>query len=567
VPVAEDPDSLAVRLRHHVSRRARWGSANPDQASAADIPGVTNRSLLDRDHLGRPPTPAPERGPGSLALERTQLLAPAAGLGPTDGSVGSERLTGARRPRLRRGRNLILAGADLAALALALGATRIICERIARPALSAPSWLMVLLIGLAAPVCLAVFTAYRLYDQDAVRISVSSFDDVRAIFHALLVVGLGFSLGARALDSFTDWRLYSALQVSIFISCALVLVPLGRCATRRFLLPRVTARRRVLIVGNGSGARLLRQKLSARRELGLDVVGVLNRHGQPEPGPVPVLGACKDIARVVEAYAIDVVLLASSIGRHEEMLDLVRSVRRPEVQISILPRYFEVFTSRAILDDVEGMPVVTLPRMRLGAGARLLKRAFDLVVTSLALVVAAPLIGAIVIAIRLDSPGPAFFRQPRRGRGGCAFQILKFRTMYQHAERQRIDLVHLNQVDGPLFKIKGRDPRVTRLGAFLRRTSLDELPQLWNVLRGQMSLIGPRPFVTYEADQITGWASRRLDMPPGITGLWQVLGRNDLPFEEMVKLDYLYVTNWSLWWDIKILCQTVPVVLRRRGAY
>ena len=119
----------------------------------------------------------------------------------------------------------------------------------------------------------------------------------------------------------------------------------------------------------------------------------------------------------------------------------------------------------------------------------------------------------------------------------------------------------MNEVDGPLFKIKGRDPRVTRVGAFLRKTSLDELPQLWNVLKGEMSLVGPRPFVVYEADLITGWASRRLDMTPGITGLWQVLGRNDIPFEEMTKLDYLYVTNWSLWWDLKILCQTIPVVL------
>src|SRR5262249_21318476 len=135
------------------------------------------------------------------------------------------------------------------------------------------------------------------------------------------------------------------------------------------------------------------------------------------------------------------------------------------------------------------------------------------------------------------------------------------------ARRMQSELVERNDVDGPLFKIKDGDPRVTRVGGFLRRTSLDELPQLWNVLRGQMSLVGPRPFVIHESDQITGWASRRLPLPPGVTGLWQVLGRNDLPFEEMVKLDYLYVTNWSLWWDIKILCQTVPAVLRRKGAY
>jgi len=175
--------------------------------------------------------------------------------------------------------------------------------------------------------------------------------------------------------------------------------------------------------------------------------------------------------------------------------------------------------------------------------------------------------GVIALAIRFDSPGRAIFRQPRRGREGRTFRIAKFRTMHVDAEHRRDELLHLNEVDGPLFKVKNGDPRVTRIGGFLRRTSLDELPQLWNVLRGEMSLVGPRPFVVYEADQITGWASRRLDISPGITGLWQVLGRNEIPFEEMVKLDYLYVTNWSLWWDLKILCQTIPVVLGRRGAY
>ena len=140
--------------------------------------------------------------------------------------------------------------------------------------------------------------------------------------------------------------------------------------------------------------------------------------------------------------------------------------------------------------------------------------------------------------------------------------------MVQDAEAKRFELAELNEMEGggPLFKIQD-DPRITRVGAFLRKTSIDELPQLWNVLRGEMSLVGPRPFVIHESEQITGWASRRLETTPGITGLWQVLGRNDIPFEEMVKLDYVYVTNWSLWWDIKILVQTLPVVLNRRGAY
>jgi exopolysaccharide biosynthesis polyprenyl glycosylphosphotransferase len=235
--------------------------------------------------------------------------------------------------------------------------------------------------------------------------------------------------------------------------------------------------------------------------------------------------------------------------------------------VSILPRYCDIFTSNAILDEIEGIPVVSVPPMRLGRPSRLLKRGFDVAVSSLLLIVLAPVLALVAVAIRIDSPGEALFRQPRRGRDGSTFRIAKFRTMHSGAEARRGLVLHLNAVDGPLFKVKGEDPRVTRIGGFLRRTSLDELPQLWNVLRGDMSLVGPRPFVVYEADQITGWARRRLDTTPGITGLWQVLGRNDMPFEDMVKLDYLYVTNWSLWWDLKILCQTIPVVLGKRGAY
>jgi lipopolysaccharide/colanic/teichoic acid biosynthesis glycosyltransferase len=175
---------------------------------------------------------------------------------------------------------------------------------------------------------------------------------------------------------------------------------------------------------------------------------------------------------------------------------------------------------------------------------------------------------AVALAIKLDTPGPIFFRQRRHGRGGREFEIVKFRSMVADAEAMRMAMAELNEMEGsgPLFKM-ARDPRVTKVGAFLRKTSLDELPQLWNVLRGEMSLVGPRPFVVHESEQITGWAGRRLDTTPGITGLWQVLGRNDIPFEEMVKLDYVYVTNWSLWWDIKILLRTIPTVLARRGAY
>ena len=244
-------------------------------------------------------------------------------------------------------------------------------------------------------------------------------------------------------------------------------------------------------------------------------------------------------------------------------------MRRPDLQISIVPSYSEIFTARATLDDVEGMPVVTLPPISLGRSARLLKRSMDVAIAGTALVVLSPLLALVALAIRLESKGPAIFRQPRRGRAGSTFRIAKFRTMYVDAERRRLqdaEFVAQNEVDGPLFKIKtGRDPRLTRLGPFLRKTSLDELPQLWNVLRGDMSLVGPRPAIPYEVERYTEWHKRRLETLPGITGLWQVSGRNALSFEEMVRLDIQYIETWSLEQDMKILLKTLPALLFGRA--
>ena len=465
---------------------------------------------------------------------------------------------------LRRGRARMLAATDTLALVIGYEATYIAANMISPPAVIAPVWGMVLLAVIAWPTWLLIFAAYRLYDNDGRRITVSSFDELGDVFHALIAGSLGFLLLSQALRRIWEWQIFSAIEALLFVTSTFVLVPLGRGALRSWVFPRVMKKRRALIVGTGDDAALVHRKLLAHPEYGLEAVGFLADASDRTPG---VIGVPGDVARLVDELEIDRVLLTSTMQDHEQMLDLVRSVRRPDVQVSIIPRYFEIFTSQAILDDVEGMPLVTLPPMRLERSSQLLKRLFDIVVAGAILILLAPLLALIALAIRLEDKGPAFYRQPRRGRMASTFMIFKFRTMFEGAEARRENVLHLNEVDGPLFKIKGKDPRVTRIGSFLRRTSLDELPQLMNVLRGEMSLVGPRPFVVYEADQITGWASRRLDMTPGITGLWQVLGRNDIPFDEMVKLDYLYVTNWSLWWDLKLLCQTVPVELGRRGAY
>jgi exopolysaccharide biosynthesis polyprenyl glycosylphosphotransferase len=460
------------------------------------------------------------------------------------------------RERFERGRARMLAGADLVALTVAYAASYAISAQIAPlPPVSAPGWFIGLLLLTVPLIWVAVFTAYGLYENDSRRISVTSFDEVGDIFHAILAGSLAFLILSQAVRHLFGWWIYTAVEAFLFLAAALIVVPVVRGSIRSWVFPRVMRRRRAVIVGVGPEADLVMRKLNAHPEYGLDVVARFD-------------GGDKDLTRAIDELDADRVLLAAPAGEQDELLELLRNVRRSDVQVSILPRYCDIFTSHAIIDEIEGIPVVSVPPMRLGRPSRALKRGFDISVSSALLILLAPILALISLAIRLDSPGSPFFRQPRRGREGSTFSIMKFRTMHSGAEARRGTVLHLNEVDGPLFKVKkGSDPRVTRIGAFLRSTSLDELPQLWNVLRGDMSLVGPRPFVVYEADLITGWALRRLDMTPGITGLWQVLGRNDMPFEDMVKLDYLYVTNWSLWWDLKILCQTIPVVLGKRGAY
>jgi lipopolysaccharide/colanic/teichoic acid biosynthesis glycosyltransferase len=218
------------------------------------------------------------------------------------------------------------------------------------------------------------------------------------------------------------------------------------------------------------------------------------------------------------------------------------------------------------IHTAEGLPLIGLPALRLSPSARLGKRVGDVTFSLLGLVTLAPLFAFIAVAIKLDSPGPVFFRQVRRGLGGSEFRIYKFRTMVRDAEERKASLQPLNRHNGAngdrtMFKIPD-DPRMTRVGRLLRRSSLDELPQLLNVLLGQMSLVGPRPLILDEDQHVVDWERRRLSLKPGITGLWQVLGRDDIPFGEMVKLDYLYVTTWSLMNDLKLVLRTLPLLFR-----
>ena len=360
-----------------------------------------------------------------------------------------------------------------------------------------------------------------------------------------------------------------ALLVAFWLLAAM-LVPLARWVTRLTVWSRVDFQERVLIIGAGEVGHTVAAKIDKHPEYRIKLVGCLD-DGEPRTNgnggaKLRILGALGDLERIVAAEQIDRVIVAFSQARHDDFLRVVRACADSHVQVNIVPRLFEVVSSRSLVDDVEGIPLLDIGHAELSRFNMAAKRVFDLILGGLFCVVALPLIGIVALVIKLDSRGPVFYRQERMGRGAKPFLIYKFRSMHEGAQELREELSSQNDYSGPMFKMK-QDPRITRVGGWLRRWSVDELPQIFNVLKGEMSLVGPRPLWVDEAKQCTGWTQKRLDITPGITGLWQVLGRSDIPFDEMVKLDYMYVTGWSMSWDIKLLLQTVPAVLEKRGAY
>lgn len=338
---------------------------------------------------------------------------------------------------------------------------------------------------------------------------------------------------------------------------AIVLVPFGRRLVVRMFDPTVS---RILVIGTGS----ISDRLTSRLQRCPDTLVVGHVDNNAAPG-VPVLGALDDLPDICVKYAIDRVIVGFPNTSDSIVLDALRRLQG-QVPVSEIPRYFELHNWRSEAEELHGLTLVHLPTPSLAASARITKRLMDLTLAMCALIAVAPVLLLVAVAIKLDSRGPVFFRQERTGRAGKPFRIFKFRSMTADAWEQRTTVSTLNEVDGPLFKMEC-DPRVTRVGAFIRKTSLDELPQLINVVRGEMSLVGPRPLPTAEADLIDGAALARLDVSPGITGLWQVCGRSDLSYADLQHLDSVYVRSWSLMWDLRILLQTPQVVLGRDGAY
>jgi len=321
---------------------------------------------------------------------------------------------------------------------------------------------------------------------------------------------------------------------------------------------RTTAPERCLLLGDPEACQRAQAKIDQSARVNATVVAVITSERISE-AEVPL----EVLAELAAEQDIQRVIVAPRSTDHADVLNLVRAVKSMGLNVSVLPRLLEIVGSSVVVDDVEGLRVLGVRRFGLTHSSRLVKRTLDVVASAAGLLAVAPLLAIIAVAVRLDSPGPILFRQPRIGRDGRVFNMLKFRTMVEDAEGRKDELRDRNEASG-LFEIAD-DPRINRIGGVLRRSSLDELPQLWNVLKGEMSLVGPRPLVDEDDSLILGWDRHRLHLTPGMTGPWQVLGSARIPLHEMVKLDYLYVATWSLWGDVKILLRTLAFVLGRRG--
>ena len=448
------------------------------------------------------------------------------------------------RERIIQYRHLLL-WADLAAGLLAVAATGV-----------KPSNSSLMILGLVgAPSVVVAATVTRVHASGDAWLGRSPVEEIPQLFQFAAVFTLLFAVLSTA--AFGDGLPVAKLGAMWIAFLAGLLAARGsvRAATRHW-----APRKRFLLAGSAEECEQLRRMLARNPKTRVDGVASipLRPRRTGETAWTPDL-----LAQTVNDHAIDRVIIGSRCADSDDVFELVRAARSDGLAILVAPRLLELFGSAVEFDELEGMPLVVVRHWELSRSAQVLKRAFDLLGAGAMLLLAGPAILVIAIMIHLDSPGPVFFHQLRIGRFGQRFRICKFRTMVQDAESLKAGLHDRNESEG-LFKIRD-DPRITRVGRLLRRTKLDELPQLLNVLRGEMSLVGPRPLVIEEDLLVEGQDRERLRLTPGMTGPWQLLGPARVSLAEMVKIDYRYVTGWSLWTDLRILLGTVANVFSRTG--
>jgi exopolysaccharide biosynthesis polyprenyl glycosylphosphotransferase len=457
-----------------------------------------------------------------------------------------------------------LAAADAAGILLAFALTEIFFPPDVEPQFDRfGTQIEVMLFALTLPLWIVLGRIYHLYSSDEERTDHSGVDDFFSVFNMVTVGSWLFF----ALAYVFDFANPSFPKLALFWAFAIVLVPVCRTIARALCRRSDTYVLNTLILGAGHVGQRVAKKLLQHPEYRVNVVGFVDEHPRARTDGLEhlgVVGRPAEMPEIVSGLGVDRVIVAFSQHPHGETLEIIRDLNQRGVQVDVVPRLFEALGPHATMHAAEGLTLIGLPPAHWSRSSLLFKRATDIVISFVGLLVLAPAFLFIAAAIKLDSRGPVFFRQVRMGQGNSRFRILKFRTMVADADAHKGEVVHLNKHAGSderMFKAPN-DPRVTRVGRLLRRYSIDELPQLVNVLVGDMSLVGPRPLIPEEHRHVDGWGRKRLDLKPGITGLWQVLGRDDIPFGEMVELDHRYVTTWSLFEDLRLLLRTVPVVLR-----
>ena len=401
------------------------------------------------------------------------------------------------------------------------------------------------------PLLVVLLKIAGLYDRDELRLVHSTLDEVPVL---LELTGL-FALCVTILHAVVAHGAPSGPEIAGLWLGTFAAILVGRTAARS-LAGRLAPSERCLLIGDQELADRVRERLGSSAARATVVASL------PLTGDIlDTLDSPRSLRLLVSDLRVHRIILAPNTTHMNDVAELIRVAKAVGVRVSVLPRMFEAVGAAVEFDDVDGLTMLGVRRFGLVRSSHFLKRAFDILAGSIVLLLVAPLMAAIAVAIRLDTKGPVFFRQPRVGRDGRHFRIFKYRSMVADADDHKDRLRELNEAGLGLFKIT-HDPRVTRVGAFLRRTSLDELPQLFNVMLGEMSLVGPRPLVIDEDALVVGLDRSRLHLTPGMTGPWQVLGTR-VPMQEMVAIDYLYVSNWSLWLDLKLLLRTVRHVLRR----
>lgn len=423
------------------------------------------------------------------------------------------------------------------------------------------------LAALLVSVLLALFAMKGLYRQPRS----AGLLDYTGIIASSTTTGVAMLIVVVFIASSTQFysRLIFALAWLVII--ALLTVWRGLfIGFQRWQWTRGIGREQVLVVGGTGIGRQVMEGIVAQPNLGYALAGYLDDRPAPPTerpnGHFRHVGALEALAEILARQSVQQVILALPFWQHQRLPDLVEVCRANGVEFRLAPDLYELSFDRVDVGNVGGIPLIGLKDVSLKGANLLIKRLIDIVLVLLVSPLLLSIGALIALVIRHDSPGPIIFEQQRVGKAGRLFTAYKFRTMVPDAEARKAELVGLNEADGPIFKIKN-DPRITRIGRVLRRTSLDELPQFWNVLKGDMSIVGPRPPTPAEVASYEDWHRRRLEVIPGITGLWQVLGRSDTSFDEMVRLDIYYAENWSPGMDLRIILQTVPVVLSAKGAY